>query len=142
MHHSDNAMDATSASRFHIGEIALSMILRLPIIALFGIPMFVIIIYDITLLVTTLFHHANIFLPDHLDRIVRYITPSPFMHKIHHSRYQPETDSNFSSVLSIWDRMFGSYREKQNHRDIQLGLDGFDGEEKQSVRGLFETPFR
>lgn len=141
MHHSDNEMDATSASRFHIGEIAFSMILRLPIIALFGIPMSVIVIYDITLLVTTLFHHANIALPDNLDRLVRYVTPSPFMHKIHHSRYQPETDSNFSSVLSVWDRIFGSYREKENYREIQLGLDGFDGTEKQTLKGLLTTPF-
>ena len=141
MHHSDSAMDATSASRFHIGEIALSMTLRLSIIALFGIPMFVIIVYDITLLVTTLFHHANIALPAHVDRVLRYLTPSPFMHKIHHSRYQPETNSNYSSVLTIWDRIFGTYRDKTDHRDIQFGLDGFDGEERQSVKGLFVTPF-
>lgn len=141
MHHSDNAMDATSASRFHPGEIAFSMILRLPIIALFGIPMFVIVIYDITLLVCTIFHHANIALPASLDKALRLITVTPFMHKVHHSRIQPETDSNFSSVLSVWDRMFGSYREKDNYRDIRLGLEGFDGEENQSLKGLLTTPF-
>lgn len=141
MHHSDNEMDATSASRFHIGEIAFSMILRLPIIALFGIPMFVIITYDITLLVCTLFHHANIAVPASLDNALRFITVTPFMHKVHHSRIKPETDSNFSSVLSIWDRIFGSYREKDNYRDIQLGLNGFDDDEKQSLKGLFVTPF-
>ncbi len=97
MHHSDNAMDATSASRFHIGEITFSMILRLTII------------YDITLLVCTLFHHANIALPYSLDNALRFITVTPFMHKVHHSRVKPETDSNFSSVLSVWDSDLGLF---------------------------------
>lgn len=141
VHHSDNYMDATSAARFHIGEVSMSMILRLPVIALVGLPMSVIIVYDVTLLVCTLFHHANIALPPGIDRFVRYITVSPFMHKVHHSRIQPETDSNFSSVLSVWDRMFGSYQERENYADIRLGLEGFDGEERQTLPGLLKTPF-
>lgn len=142
VHHSDNYMDATSAARFHIGEVSMSMILRLPVIALVGLPMPVIIVYDITLLICTLFHHANIALPPHIDRLVRYITVSPFMHKVHHSRIQPETDSNFSSVFSVWDRIFRSYRERENYAAIQLGLDSFDGEEKQTIPGLLKTPFQ
>jgi sterol desaturase/sphingolipid hydroxylase (fatty acid hydroxylase superfamily) len=142
MHHSDNAMDATSAARFHFGEIAISMVLRVPIIALFGVPMFIIVLYDIVLLVTTMFHHANIALPDKFDRVIRFVTPSPFMHKIHHSRFQPETDSNFSSVLSMWDRIFGTYREKDNYGSIEFGLKEFDAKDKQNLAGLFATPFR
>jgi sterol desaturase/sphingolipid hydroxylase (fatty acid hydroxylase superfamily) len=141
MHHSDSEMDTTSAARFHVGEILFSMILRLPIIALIGLPMPVLLIYDTVLLTSTQFHHANIALPDRLDKILRFIIVSPFMHKVHHSRLQPETDSNFSSVLSVWDRIFGSYRERDTYRDIRLGLDGFDGTEQQTLKGLLTTPF-
>jgi sterol desaturase/sphingolipid hydroxylase (fatty acid hydroxylase superfamily) len=141
VHHSDSAMDATTAARFHIGEITFSMMLRLLLVICFGIPLFVLVAYDITLLVTTMFHHANIALPAKIDRLICLVTPSPFMHKVHHSRYQPETDSNFSSVLSVWDRLFGTYREKENHRKIRLGLDGFDDEKNQTVKGLIATPF-
>jgi sterol desaturase/sphingolipid hydroxylase (fatty acid hydroxylase superfamily) len=141
MHHSDNEMDTTSAARFHVGEILFSMILRLPVIAIIGVPMWVLLVYDTVLLTSTQFHHANIALPDRLDKILRFFVVSPFMHKVHHSRVKPETDSNFSSVLSIWDRIFGSYREKKNYREVQLGLVGFDGTERQTMKGLLTTPF-
>lgn len=142
VHHSDNHMDATSATRFHTGEIAFSMMLRFPVIALVGLPMPVIIAYDITMFICTMFHHANIALPTRLDKLVRFVTVSPFMHKVHHSRLHAETDSNYSTVLSVWDRVFGSYRERENYEDIRLGLDGFDGEEKQSIPGLLKAPFQ
>jgi sterol desaturase/sphingolipid hydroxylase (fatty acid hydroxylase superfamily) len=141
MHHSDNEMDTTSAARFHLGEILFSMILRLPVIAIIGVPMWVLLVYDTVLLTSTQFHHANVALSDRLDKALRLIVVSPFMHKVHHSRVKPETDSNFSSVLSVWDRIFGSYREKENYREIQLGLVGFDGTERQTLKGLFTTPF-
>ncbi len=94
MHHSDNEMDTTSAARFHVGEIAFSMILRLPIIMLIGIPLWVLLVYDTALLASTQFHHANIALTAKLDRLLRFVVVSPFVHKVHHSRMQPETDNH------------------------------------------------
>ena len=85
-------------------------------------------------------HHANIALPATLDRAICTVIVTPFMHKVHHSRVLPETNSNFSSGLSLWDHVFGSYMERQNHHQIHFGIEGFDGEERQSVRGLLGTP--
>ena len=140
MHHSDPGMDVTTAVRFHLGEITISSILRLGIIVLIGIPIWLIILYDIVLLTITQFHHANIVLPKHLDRFIRFFIVSPNMHKVHHSRARIETDSNYSSVLSIWDRIFRSYREKENYREIKYGLENYDDDNKQSVKGLLKTP--
>lgn len=141
LHHSDNAMDATSASRFHVGEIILSVLVRLPVIALIGVPLVVVVTYDTILLACTIFHHSNIGFSKRFDKSIALITVSPFMHKVHHSRLQPETDSNYSSVLSIWDRIFGTYREREDYHQINFGLDGFDTERKQTLKGLFSTPF-
>jgi sterol desaturase/sphingolipid hydroxylase (fatty acid hydroxylase superfamily) len=63
------------------------------------------------------------------------------MHRVHHSRLQPETDSNFSSVFSFWDRLAGTFRQRADPQGITFGLEGYDGEEWQSVRGLLRTPF-
>ncbi len=140
MHHSDPAMDVTTATRFHLGEIVFSSLLRLGLIPLIGISLWLLIAYDMALLACTQFHHSNVELPSSLDRFIRYFTVSPFMHKVHHSRVRMETDSNFSSLLSVWDRLFGSYREKENYREIRFGLEEYDEDPRQSVKGLILTP--
>ena len=77
MHHSDPAMDVTTATRFHLGEITVSTIVRLGIIPLVGIPLRVIVVYELVLLVSTQFHHSNIALPSGIDRILRLVIVSP-----------------------------------------------------------------
>jgi sterol desaturase/sphingolipid hydroxylase (fatty acid hydroxylase superfamily) len=122
MHDSDPAMDVTTATRFHLGEIALSTIARLGIIPLAGIPLSVIVGYELVLLLSTQFHHSNIGLPARVDSLVRFVIVSPNMHRVHHSIERVETDSNYSSILSIWDRLFRSYREKPDYQQIQFGV--------------------
>ena len=113
-------MDVTTATRFHLGEIAVSTIVRLGIIPLVGIPLRVIVVYELVLLLSTQFHHSNIALPSGIDRILRLVIVSPNMHRVHHSIKRVETDSNYSSVLSIWDRLFRSHRERPDYREISL----------------------
>ncbi len=140
VHHADNKMDVTTASRFHVGEIFFSSLLRIPLIALAGIYVWELVLYETLMFAVVQFHHANIALPDRLDRALRWIIVSPGMHKVHHSRWQPETDSNYSSLFSFWDRIGRSYRERNNLSDIELGLEGFDDDEYHDVRGIFRTP--
>jgi len=142
MHHSDPNMNVTTSVRFHFGEIIISSAFRLIIILLVGIPIWVMVFYDTTLLICTIFHHSNIQLPDMVDKFIRAVIVSPNMHKVHHSRIKVETDSNYSSFLTVWDRIFGSFRLKEDYSKINFGLDNYDGEDKQSFLGLIKTPFR
>jgi len=140
VHHSDPNMDVSTATRFHTGEIVISSALRLCLIPVAGMPIETLILYDAILILTTQFHHSNIELPGEVDRVLRYGVVSPNMHKIHHSRERRETDSNYTSILSLWDRFFGTYREKDDYRSIRFGLEGFDDDALQSLRGLWMTP--
>jgi sterol desaturase/sphingolipid hydroxylase (fatty acid hydroxylase superfamily) len=143
VHHSDRAMDVTSAVRFHTGEIAISSLARLAVLPVIGLTMPQLLLYEAILLPVILFHHSNIRIPSGLDRALRCVITTPWMHWVHHSAWQPETDSNFSSVLSIWDRVFGTFRLRDDPGTIQLGLD--DGQEKgewQSLRAMIASPFR
>lgn len=139
-HHSDVQMDVTTASRFHFGEILLSNCLRIPIILLIGLRLWELALYEAMLLAVIQFHHANIGLPNTADRVLRCLIVTPAMHKVHHSRWQPETDSNYSSLLSVWDRLFRSFRLREDPRTIRFGLEGFDGREHQTLTGLLKTP--
>ena len=141
VHHSDPHMDVTTANRFHLGEMLLSGVLRIPVIALIGARFWEIALYEVLMFSVVQFHHANIHVGPRLDRWLRLLVVTPVMHKVHHSAWQPETDSNYASLLSVWDRIFGSYRINPAPETIRLGLDEFRREEQQSLAGLMKTPF-
>lgn len=140
MHHSDPEVDVSTATRFHAGEITISATIRLGLIPLLGISLTPLFAYDLLLLLSTQFHHANLALPGPADRLIRAVIVTPFMHKIHHSTFQSETDSNYTSILSVWDRLFGSFRLRENYAALRFGLAGFDRPEKQTIKGLLLTP--
>lgn len=142
VHHADPNMDVTTASRFHTGEIIFSSILRIPVIMLIGMHLWELLLYETLLVAVVQFHHADIALPEKLDKALRAVIVTPAMHKVHHSRWQPETDSNYSSVFSFWDRIWSTFRLHNPLKTLRLGLDEFDRDEDQQVKGLFTMPFR
>ena len=142
MHHSDSEMDATTANRFHPGEIVLSSLLRLPLIALLGLEFIELLAYETVLLAVVQWHHSNLMLPPSIDRLFRVLVVTPAMHKVHHSRMAIETNSDYSALLSVWDRLFRSFRLRDDPRAIRFGLEGFDAPSRQSLAGLLITPFK
>ena len=76
-----------------------------------------------------------------LDRCLRLLIVTPYMHKVHHSRNQKQTDSNYSNIFSFWDKLFGTYTSKVDFLSLRYGLDGFDAKERQTLQGLMKMPF-
>lgn len=143
IHHADAELDASSGVRFHTGEIVLSFLARLLVLPLIGITMTQLIVYETISLPVILFHHSNMRLPGRVDRALRWLIVTPWMHYVHHSRYQPETDSNYSSLLSVWDRLFASFRLRDDPASISLGLDNFKDERHwRRLPGMLAAPFR
>jgi len=142
VHHSDNKMDVTTASRFHLGEIFFSSLFRIPLIALFGVYLWELVLYEIVMFAVVQFHHSNIGLSEKADRWLRTLIVTPNMHRVHHSRWQPETDSNYSSLFSFWDRLARTFRLNPKPETIQLGLEEFDREEDQTIKGMMKTPVK
>jgi sterol desaturase/sphingolipid hydroxylase (fatty acid hydroxylase superfamily) len=140
MHHSDPAVDTTTALRFHVGEIVISTLLRLGVIPLLGMRLWQVILYETLLLPVIAFHHSNVALPTVWDRRLRWVIVSPNMHRVHHSDWQPETDSNFASIFSWWDRLGRSFRLRPDVRTLQYGLRELDGNQWQGLWGLLRTP--
>jgi sterol desaturase/sphingolipid hydroxylase (fatty acid hydroxylase superfamily) len=140
MHHSDRHLDVTSATRFHLGEHVGAALARLGLIPLLGLSVWELVIYDTLVLAITQFHHADISL-GRWDRWFRCPIVTPYMHKVHHSDWRPETDSNFSTVLSIWDRIAGTFRMRADPRTIRFGLQELTAPQWQTLWGLWKTPF-
>ncbi len=79
------------------------------------------------LLPVILFHHSNVRVPPRLDAALRWLIVTPWMHWVHHSNWQPETDSNFASILSVWDRLFRTFGIREDPLKITLGLEDDKG---------------
>jgi len=140
MHHSDPHMDVTTATRFHLGEHVGSSVLRLGLIPLIGFEIENLLVYDTVLIAITQFHHADISL-GRCDAWLRWLIVTPDMHKVHHSNQRPDTDSNYSTVLSAWDRLARSFRARSDPKTLQFGLPEFTDPAWQRWWGMWKTPF-
>lgn len=142
IHHSDNNVDVTTGLRHHPIESVLRGIFFLMGVVVAGAPMYAVMIFQTLLVLSTQFTHANISLPNWLDTPLSYILVSPNMHKVHHHWQQPYTDSNYGAVLSIWDRLFGTYQHLEPSQ-IKYGLDRYyPNEQDENFLMLMGKPFR
>lgn len=145
VHHADLDYDLTTGARFHPIEIILSMLIKLAVIAVLGPAALAVIVFEIILNGMAMFNHGNVRLPKTLDRILRTLLVTPDMHRIHHSVEDDETNSNFGFNLSVWDRLFGTYRDQPRggHEEMTIGIRGYrDVRDVSRLSGLLVLPFR
>jgi sterol desaturase/sphingolipid hydroxylase (fatty acid hydroxylase superfamily) len=144
VHHSDIAFDVSTGLRFHPLETALSMGIKLGLVVALGPHPAAMVIFELLLSTTSLFTHADFALPARLEPLVRRVLVTPSMHRIHHSVLRKETDSNYSFNLSLWDRLFGSYREhpQQPPQSMPIGLPAWRDPRALSLPALLLQPFR
>lgn len=144
VHHSDPVLDVSTALRFHPAEIVLSMLIKLALVAAIGASPAAVVIFELLLSAGALLTHAAIELPPRLDRRLRWLLVTPAMHRIHHSRRGDDAQHNFGFHLSLWDRLFGSYRavSLDGGRPLRIGVDGFDDEPDPSLVALLLQPLR
>lgn len=141
-HHTDTEMGATTAYRFHPIEIIISSLLRIPLILLLCLSPEGLLWYEVILTLSILFHHANISIGRRADSRLRMVVVSPIMHKLHHSVEPAEFSSNYSSTLSIWDRLFNSWTATDQPERIKLGLNIYRDLRWQNYKGIMLTPFK
>jgi len=144
VHHSDVAFDVSTGVRFHPLEIALSMGIKLALVAALGPDPAAVVISELLLAAASLFTHTDIALPARLDRALRRVIVTPSMHRIHHSTIPAETNSNYGFNLSLWDRLFGSYRARSKRPELQMpiGLSEWRDPSQLGFAALLLQPFR
>jgi sterol desaturase/sphingolipid hydroxylase (fatty acid hydroxylase superfamily) len=139
LHHTDPRIDITTALRSHPIEQLLRPLFVIGAVVVFGIPPLAVLIYPLLGLPVLLFQHANVRLPPWLDRALVWLVSTPSMHLVHHSRRIAETDSNYATGLTLWDRLFGTFSPSTSPHGI--GLDGFDLPAQQTLRGMLSNPW-
>lgn len=142
VHHTDTFVDTTSANRHHPGESVIRFLLTTLAVLISGVPIWMVFLYQSLSVIFSQFNHANLNLPERVDRIISWVIVSPNMHKVHHHYVLPYTDTNFGNIFSIWDRIFGtfSYLPKD---EIIYGVDThMEAAEHSDLANLIKMPFQ
>lgn len=142
VHHADLDMDASTAVRFHVGELVLSIAWRAGQVVLIGVPAGALEFWQKLVIAAILFHHSNLRLPIDLERVLVRGIVTPRMHGVHHSVVRADADSNWSTILSVWDRLHGTLRLNVPQDEIDIGVPGFRCTDQLGLPGLMTMPLR
>jgi sterol desaturase/sphingolipid hydroxylase (fatty acid hydroxylase superfamily) len=124
VHHLDETLDASTALRFHFGEVFISSLMRLPVIMLLAIPLPNIIWFETMVAMAAIFHHSNLRFPQGFERALSSIIVTPAIHWVHHHAIRADTDSNYAVFFSVWDRLFDSQSLTIRTADLVIGVEG------------------
>jgi sterol desaturase/sphingolipid hydroxylase (fatty acid hydroxylase superfamily) len=142
VHHVDLDLDASTALRFHFGELALSVPYRMMQVVVIGADPFSVVLWQLLLMASILFHHSNLRLPVGLERVLVRLVVTPRMHGIHHSDHENETNSNWSSLLSAWDYLHGTLVLSVPQRAIGIGVPTYRDPREVRFGKVVALPFR
>ncbi|MBT5434765.1 MAG: sterol desaturase family protein [Alphaproteobacteria bacterium] len=138
VHHRDQALDVSTAVRFHPGEVMLSALVRAGVIVLLAMPLSTILLFEAIVLVAAAFQHSNIRLRPAVDGFLARLVITPGIHWVHHHDRRADTDSNYGTVLSVWDRLFSSLNPTKRSVAMTLGV---EGAAELPLAGLAVLPF-
>jgi sterol desaturase/sphingolipid hydroxylase (fatty acid hydroxylase superfamily) len=141
VHHSDINMDVSTATRFHIGELSFSAIIKIALIFFVGFSISTLIIYECAVVFCAQFHHSCLKVPRWLETVLWILFVPPSMHRIHHSVIRKEMDSNYGTIFSIWDRIMGTFVKHVDQSKIHIGIGAYQDAAKLNFQHLMVMPF-
>jgi len=142
VHHCDPVVDVTTTIRQHPGEGIIRYVFMAAFAFVLGASPGAFAVYRSWSVINGLLEHANLRVPPWLDNVLSLVTTWPNMHKVHHSRRAPETNSNYGNIFSIFDRLFFTFTPSSLGLSIPYGLEGFDDLAAQTTAGLLAMPFQ
>ncbi len=141
VHHIDRDMDASTALRFHFGEIAISIVFRAAQMLVIGPTPAAVAAWQMFLFTCIVFHHSNVRMPVEWERRLARIVVTPRLHGIHHSVVADEVNSNWSSGLTIWDWLHATLRTDVPQDELRLGVAGFLSDRDSHLGRILALPF-
>ena len=144
VHHTDPAVDLSTGFRSHPAEILIVAAAAAALAAGLGLSPGALLAYEIAATAVFIASHANLRLPDAVDRPLRALLVTPAMHYVHHSCRRPQTDSNFGELFSVWDHLFGTHVQlaQRDLRALRAGLGDASDAGAASFPGQMLLPFR
>lgn len=144
VHHSDTELDFSSAYRHHPFEILLMYGVTLPVVIILAPPVSVVLAYLVLRTAVHIPGHANIYIPEKVDRKLRKFLITPDFHRLHHCSDRRYTDSNYGTILPWFDYLFGTYRDRPfaDQVTMEIGLEYARAPVDSRIDRLLWMPFR
>ena len=143
LHHSDPEIDVTTTLRHHpVEDVVLSGIYWI-VATVLGMPASVAGLYAAVVFVMGGIQHGNFSLPSCVERWLQPFLNTPDLHLIHHSASMSEANSNYGAVLSIWDRLFGTFTQisRRDQQAIVFGVRGLPVRDCMRLSRMLATPW-
>lgn len=141
VHHTDLNMDVSTATRFHIGELMISAVIKMSLVFFIGADLLSIIIFESAVVLTAQFQHSSLTVSGWFEKIYWVLFVPPSMHRIHHSVVINERNTNYGTIFSLWDRVLGTLRSDVDQGGIKIGVGAFPLENKLNIHHLVIMPF-
>ena len=123
-HHSDPGYTVTTALRFHPGELLMALPVRLMAVVALGVPIPGVIVFEVVFAFANFWEHGDIDLALEVERRLGMVIITPALHRQHHSLEARLLNTNYGTIFSFWDRLFGSYHENRSDVFVETGLPG------------------
>ena len=120
VHHADNAMDVSSSFRNHPLELLVTLPVSAAAVLIVGTPASVVIVAQSITGAAAIWAHADLALPPRLDKAVAWISFTPRLHRLHHNPERTTHDSNYGELLTLWDRLFGTFTDRSEREAVGL----------------------
>jgi sterol desaturase/sphingolipid hydroxylase (fatty acid hydroxylase superfamily) len=140
VHHSDLNMDVSTASRFHIGELMISAVIKIGLIFFLGADLVGLTLFESLLVLTSQFQHSSLRIPAWFERIYWVLFVPPSMHRIHHSVVIKERNSNYGTIFSLWDRILGTLMTRVDQIKIRIGIGAYQKADQLQFNRLLMMP--
>ena len=142
VHHSDDFVDVTTTYRTHPVETVWRFLFAIVPVWVLGLPAEAVVVQRLLQATNGVIEHANIRVWPALDRVLSLLWVTPNVHKIHHSREISETNSNYANLLTIYDRVLGTYTSSDRARSVVYGLVDAEPLAAGSYPTLLTRPFQ
>jgi sterol desaturase/sphingolipid hydroxylase (fatty acid hydroxylase superfamily) len=141
VHHSDLNMDVSTATRFHIGELAMSAVIKVSLVFFLGATPLGVLIFESALVLCAQFHHSSLKVSRWFEAIFWILFVPPSMHRIHHSVIIKERNTNYGTIFSIWDRWLGTLLTDVDQKKLRIGVGAYQKPDKLNFNHLLVMPF-
>lgn len=141
VHHYDHALTFSTGLRFHPLEIGISALYKLSLCILFKFDPLGILIFETILNSSSLFTHSNIKIPDKIRKVLGFLVFTPNLHHVHHSKLSDEQKSNYGFILTLWDKVFKTFKDEKAITQIELGVKGMQNESSDDFWTQLKSPF-
>ncbi|MBF0495217.1 MAG: sterol desaturase family protein [Deltaproteobacteria bacterium] len=141
VHHCDLNMDASTATRFHLGELAISAVIKIGLIFFLGADVWGVVWFEILVVFTAQFQHSSLKVPAWFEKIYWVLFVPPAMHRIHHSVVIKERNTNYGTIFSVWDWMLGTMLTRVDQGGIKIGVGAYPDARKLGLGQLLIMPF-